>query len=71
MGLRPTTARIAMNRAAEGSKNEPRQEGRLSLYESNLRFRHSINGRYVMVLGAMGRHVEAEAVAQVGLRELR
>ncbi|MEO8442107.1 MAG: CHAT domain-containing protein [Betaproteobacteria bacterium] len=61
-------AQISINRAVDATKNDARQDGRISLYESNLRFRHSINGRYVTVLGAMGRHVEAEAVAREGLQ---
>jgi CHAT domain-containing protein len=61
-------ARMSIDRAVTATKNDARQEGRLSLYESNLRFRHSINGRFVTVLGAMGRHVEAEAVAREGLQ---
>ena len=58
----------SIDRAVNSSRNAPRAEGRVSLHDSNLRFRHAINGRYVTLLAAVGRHVEAEAMARGGLQ---
>ena len=40
-----------------------------SIYESALRYRHSIYGSYVRLFAETGRHVEAESMARQGLQD--